>query len=84
MESNLDEFADVSDTDGANDNSIRVVLGAVSGSILGNVLEDTNYDNVGEVGLANEVILRFGNDWSFIASTLTNSDDNDEFVGLPA
>ena len=84
MESNLDEFADVSDTDGANDNSIRVVLGAVSGSILGNVLEDTNYDNVGEVGLANEVILLFGNDWSFIASTLTNSDDNDEFVGLPA
>jgi hypothetical protein len=55
-------------------------LSFLPGSISGTVNEDTNNDNVGDVVLADVVIVLFRTDGSFLTSTLTDSDDNYEFV----
>jgi hypothetical protein len=151
LEFNLDGYVDVSDTDGSNDNLIRVQLGEgeksldrdfvderlpstsaptptsgtsvpTSGSpaatavpttgapgatavptfipstgqpvaspgpsarpfgcISGSVLDDTNIDDVGDIGLAEVGIALFLRNGFLVATTLTDSDGNYEFCSL--
>ena len=96
-ETNLPGYVDVSDVFGSPlDNIINVTLpsgGNVTGrnfvdkrlgSISGNVMEDLDNDDVGDVDLAGVNITLLDGSGNVIASRLTDSDGNYVFSDLPA
>ena len=95
-ETNPDDVFDVSDTDGANDNTIKTSVGPDNDfksdgnnfldeparSIGGKVLEDADDDGDGDVGLKDVKIELLDEDGKVLATTKTGADGSFLFEGL--
>ena len=93
---NLADFVDVKDSDGGDKNTIYVDVTqedaeellfvdkkGKSGSISGNVLEDTNADGTGERKIRNVPIALLRANGSLFGSTTTNINGHYRFVNVP-
>ena len=96
IETNLEGYLDVSDVDGANDNTIGVPLARgqnVTGrdfvderarSIGGIVLEDIDNNDSGDEPIVNVLIKLYDSEGEFVAETRTGEDGRFQFDNLPA